>query len=187
MKTCPNCGTQMADDAKFCESCGVSLEQGNPGIQGAQPVDIYQRAGQSGPRPAQSGAMPAQMPPAQTQYNPYQQYYNPKDHTSEFDVRDIADNKLFAAFAYIFGVLGIIAALLVNNSPFTRFHAKQAVKIEIAAIVVVIPAVIPFLGWFVTGACLLVLAVVKIIAVVNALNGKAIEAPIVSEIGIFKG
>ena len=180
MKTCPNCGTQMADDAKFCESCGVSLEQGNPGIQGAQPVDNAQSAPNNGP-------IPTQMPPAQTQYNPYQQYYNPKDHTSEFDVRDIADNKLFAAFAYIFGVLGIIAALLVNNSPFTRFHAKQAVKLEIAAIVLVIPAVIPFLGWFVTCAGLLVLVVVKIIAVVNALNGKAIEAPIISEIGVFKG
>ncbi|WP_158588822.1 DUF4870 domain-containing protein [Butyrivibrio sp. XB500-5] len=180
MKTCPNCGTQMADEAKFCESCGVSLEQGNPGIQGAQPVDNAQSAPNNGP-------IPTQMPPAQTQYNPYQQYYNPKDHTSEFDVRDIADNKLFAAFAYIFGVLGIIAALLVNNSPFTRFHAKQAVKLEIAAIVLVIPAVIPFLGWFVTCAGLLVLVVVKIIAVVNALNGKAIEAPIVSEIGVFKG
>lgn len=25
MKNCPNCGTQNADDAKFCESCGTAL------------------------------------------------------------------------------------------------------------------------------------------------------------------
>lgn len=27
MKTCPNCGTMNADDARFCEGCGTALEE----------------------------------------------------------------------------------------------------------------------------------------------------------------
>ena len=177
MKTCPNCGTQVADDAKFCEGCGVSLEQVNPGVQG---VNNAQSAPQNGP---------VQMQPAVPQLNPYQQYqtFDPKNHTSEFDVRDIADNKLFASCPYLLGVLGIIIALLVTNSPFCRFHAKQAIKLEIATFLLCLLCIIPFLGWFIALVGILVVVVVRIIALVNALNGKANEAPIVSEIGFLKG
>ncbi|MBR4671470.1 MAG: zinc-ribbon domain-containing protein [Butyrivibrio sp.] len=180
MKTCPNCGTQMADEAKFCESCGVSLEQNNAGAQAAQPVDNNQGAPMNGPAPVP-------MQPVAPQYNGYQQYYDPKDHTAEFDPRDIADNKFFATCAYLFGIFGIIIALIVNNSSFARFHAKQAVKYEICALVVLIPMIIPFLGWFISGCCFLALFVVKIIAIVNVLKGKAVELPIISEIGFLKG
>ena len=185
MKTCPNCGAQTVDEAKFCESCGFNLEQNNAGAQQAQPVN--------NPNPQvapQNGPVPAQMQPAVApQFNGYQQYqtFNPNDHTKEFDARDIADNKFFAAFAYLFGILGIIVALLINNSPFTRFHAKQAVKIEICSVIVLIPLIIPFLGWFISGACFLALIVIRIIAFVNVIGGKAMDVPLISEIGFMKG
>ena len=198
MKTCPNCGRQTADESKFCEGCGYSFDQVRAPEQGAPAFDGSQAAQQggfpggqpTGPMQGQpTGPMPGQMIPAGMQGNPYQQYYgfNPKDHTAEFDERDIADNKLFAACAYLFGILGVISALLISNSPFSRFHAKQAIKLNIATIIVLIPAIIPFLGWIVSGICLLVLAVIGIIAIVNVLSGKAIEAPIVSDIGFLKG
>ena len=42
MKICPNCGKELADDVKFCEKCGFSLDtasQNQTGDQNAAPQD----------------------------------------------------------------------------------------------------------------------------------------------------
>lgn len=56
MKTCPNCGMTVSDDAMFCENCGASLA-----VQEAQPQPQYQQA-QYQPQPQY------QQPQYQTQY-----------------------------------------------------------------------------------------------------------------------
>ena len=180
MKICPNCGKETADEAKFCEECGYNFERVNSEAATAPGVGNMQQT---------AGPMPGQMVPAGVHPNPYQQFYNynPADHTAEYDSRDIADNRLFAAVAYLFGLIGIITALLVNNSPFTRFHAKQASKFVIVKVIIIIPVIVPILGWFVTIVGMIALFVLRVIALVNVLSGKAIEAPIISDIGFLKG
>ncbi len=123
------------------------------------------------------------------QQNPYQQpytAYDPKDHTSEFDPRDIEDNKLYASLPYFFGIVGVITALLVRESPFTRFHIKNELRLLIASVIACVPFIIPILGWIVGGVCLAILGVLKIIAIVWVLQGKAKEIPIISNIGFLK-
>ena len=180
MKTCPNCGKQIADDAAFCNNCGVSVAENtqNPTpSQGSQTQQGPQPQPQPTPQPTQNlGQVPYQQPFV---------YTDPKDHTKEFDAQDIADNKIIAVAAYVFGILGVIAAF-VAGTPYTRFHARNSLRISIAAIIIMIPCIIPFLGWIVSIICASILGVIKIDAVVWAFMGKAKELPIISEIGFLK-
>ena len=177
MKTCPNCGNQIADDAAFCNNCGVSVAVNAQPAQQMAPDAQAQQAPQAQAQPQQNfNQMPYQQPLV---------YTDPKDHTKEFDAQDIADNKIIAAAAYIFGFMGVIIAF-VAGTPFTRFHARNSLRISVAAILIIIPAIIPFLGWIVTGICAAVLGIIKIIAIVWALMGKAKELPIISEVGFLK-
>lgn len=77
MKSCPNCGTQNADEASFCSNCGQSLaaaaqqqgvtpQQGPPTTQMSPPsTSSTQRQESSAFAPPQGGTLaPPQAPPA---------------------------------------------------------------------------------------------------------------------------
>ncbi len=191
MKTCPNCGNQLTDDALFCNNCGTNVT--NVAANAASDASkvagetISAAAGAANAGNAQNFQQGAPVNNQPQNYAPQPQYrqYDPTDHTAEFDPRDIADNKLFAVLPY-FTLLGIIVALLVKESAFTKFHCKNAIRIEIASILACIPAIIPFIGWLVTGVLLIIIFVVSIIAIVNCFQGKAKEVPIISSIGFLK-
>ena len=185
MKTCPNCGNQIADDAAFCNNCGVSVAVNTQAASdNAKSVDMNAQASntQQGPQPT-----PQPQPTPNFGQAPYQQplvYSDPKDHTKEFDAQDIADNRIIAIAAYLFGIIGVLIAFIAGT-PFTRFHARNSLRISIAAIIILIPSIIPFLGWLVTGICAAILGVIKIVAIVWACMGKAKELPIISDIGFL--
>ncbi len=42
MKTCPNCGAQSSDDAKFCTTCGYNYNTAAQGTPQPQPQPQYQ-------------------------------------------------------------------------------------------------------------------------------------------------
>ena len=170
----------MGDKAMFCSSCGASLEEA-----AASPTNdkaVNENAAPGSDNETESSAN--QTPPYQ--YRPPYQPYDPKDHTPEFDPADIADNKLFASLPYFLGIVGIIAALLVQGSPYTRFHVKNEVRLLIASLLACIPLLVPVIGWIVSGIALTVLCVLKIIVIIEVLQGKAKEIPIISDIGFLK-
>ncbi len=112
---------------------------------------------------------------------------NPTDHTAQFDPADISDNKVFAMIAYLGSIFGVIIALLAGfRSPYAAFHARQALKIYIAAAVSCILMLIPILGWIAFAVWMLVTLVVDIICFVYVCQGKAVEPPIISKIGFLK-
>ena len=109
------------------------------------------------------------------------------DHTAEFDPADIHDNKLFAMMPYIFSLVGMLIAVIVGQrSPYTMFHVKQALKIQILAVISVIFSLIPILGWIATSVCMIIAVVVEIICFVRVCQNKAIEAPIASKFNFLK-
>ena len=204
MKTCPNCGNQVADEALFCNNCGTNVanvESATDSMNGAvsdeSRVASETIGAAAGAANVAGGAFSAN---AQTQeFNQPQEFnndqmnyqnqyksYDPSDHTAEFDPRDIADNKLFAVLPYFMLIYGIIIALLCRESAFTKFHAKNAIRLKIAAFLALIPSIIPILGWFVTLVLYLILVVIHIIAIVNCFQGKAKELPIVGNIGFLR-
>ena len=116
--------------------------------------------------------------------------YDPKDHTAEFDTKDISENKVFAMLPYLLSITGtIIAVIAANNSSYARFCVKESLKFTVCEALLVIIAllfcwtlVIPICA----GVCYLVLFVCRIIAFVRICKGKAKEAPIVGSFGFLK-
>ena len=115
---------------------------------------------------------------------------DPKDHSAEFDGKDIADHKLFAMLPYLLGILGTIVALLVaKDSPYVGFHVREGIRILVSEVLLGLITVV--FCWTVVvpiaaAVCFIILLVVRIISFVNVCNGKAKEAAIVSNFGFLK-
>ena len=214
MKTCPNCGNQVADEALFCNNCGTNVANVAPAAEnitassdesrvasetigaaataanvaggafsGAQAQDFGQTQNSN---LSQDFGQPQVFDNDQMNYQNQYRAYDPSDHTAEFDPRDIADNKLFAVLPYFNFMFGLIIALLCRESAFTKFHAKNAIRLKIAAFLALIPAIIPILGWFVSAVLFLILLIINIIAIVQCFQGKAKDLPIVGNIGFLR-
>lgn len=114
----------------------------------------------------------------------------PMEHTEEPAEDDIAKNKLFGIIVYVASVLGIVVALLgAPDSPFVRFHVRQALKLTICEAIVAVASVL--LAWTiivpVAGAIAgIILLVVTIICFINACKGRMEEPPIIKNIGFLK-
>ncbi|SFB89083.1 zinc-ribbon domain-containing protein [Butyrivibrio sp. YAB3001] len=201
MKTCPNCGNQVADEASFCNNCGTSMSGVSSSAQAASAgtENTTATAGADTQTSANSNVNQTPVQGFQPQFNQnfqgqqgfqnqqmYRQAFDPADHTSDFDPRDIADNKLFAVLPYFTSFMGIVIALLVKESAYTKFHAKNAIRLMIADILILIPAIIPILGWFISIVLGIVMFIIRIIAIVQVFQGKAKDLPIVGSIGFLK-
>lgn len=136
---------------KYCPNCGTELPEGANNCP--------------------SCAAPVNQPVAVVEKN--------YDHTAEFDAEDIESNKIFAILGYLVGFIGlIITYLAAKESPFAMFHAKQALKIEITALIVYVLGIVLCWTCIVPVAAIIIaviLLVVDIIAIVQVFCGSAKE------------
>lgn len=89
----------------------------------------------------------------------------------------IEQDRLIAAIGYL-GILCLVPLLLKKNSAFAQHHGKQGLVVLLAWVVLWIGNIIPVLGqivWFLGSIALLVLV---ILGMVNALQGKMWEMPL---------
>ena len=201
MKICPKCGTQLNDTALFCHNCGEKSEPvqpEQPAQQQTAPIND-QAAGQYQQNAnAQGYAQPSYVPPVPPVYTPVP---DPRDHTSEYDAKDISDNKVFAMLPYLLGIFGIIIALIASKeSKFTRFHVAQALKITVVEVLMIIILfiasvilIIPYAGIVLFGiiavafsVCSIILFVLSIIAFFDVCKGKAREIAIICNFKFLK-
>ena len=157
MKYCPKCGAQMEDNAAFCPNCGNNAQpNGSP-----NQAPVY-----AAPEP------------------------DPFDHTEEFDAKDISENKVLCMLVYLMGAIGIIYALLAGkDSKYVAFHVRQALKFEVVTILLGI--VMALLFWtiivpIVSGVCLAIVLVLKVICFFQICSGKAKEPAIIRSLGFLK-
>lgn len=111
------------------------------------------------------------------------------DHTAEFDPKDVSDNKVIAMLLYLLSVVGILIALLSQNSPYVSFHVRQALKFLVVETLVGLVTAI--LCWTVivpiaAGIFYAVLWVVKIICFVSICKGEAKEPVIIRSFTFLK-
>ena len=114
------------------------------------------------------------------------------DTTSEFDPSDIINNKVISVFSYL-GILVLVPILAGKDSKFARFHANQGLMLIISAFILAavtgIISKIPLIG-FVGGILSLVVSVsiliLEILGIVNVVNGKAKELPIIGKYRLLK-
>ena len=173
MKYCPNCGSGIADDATFCPACGNSI--GNP----ANPAPGYNP--NYNPNP---GYAPGYNPP------PVYPAYDPYDHTSEFDPKDVSENKVICMLIYLASYIGIFVALLMaSSSKYVSFHVREALKIEVA--ILLASLITGVLCWTIIvpiayGILVVALAVIRIICFFQICKGQAKEPAIIRSLKFMK-
>jgi len=87
--------------------------------------------------------------------------------------KDIFDNKVIAAFSYIW-ILFLIPLLLKKESKFCQFHAKQGLVLFIFSLV----AWFPLFGWLIG----LAIVIFSVIGIIKALAGERWEAPLIYDL-----
>ncbi len=159
MAFCEKCGTQLNEGTKFCSGCG------NP--VGAQSEQVQ--------------------PQTEEQKNDFSaklsSMNDTADTTASFDAEDIEKNKAMALLAYILFLIPLLAA---KDSPFARYHTNQGLVLFLCAIASSMIVIIPILGWIVAPILGIVITVLAVIGIINALNGKAKELPIIGKFKILK-
>ena len=150
-----------------CKQCGTQVEDGvmnctNCGasieapVQQNQPIDLSEK---------------------------FNEFNNTADTTSEYDAQDIEKNKVMAVLAYILFFIPLLAA---KDSKFARFHTNQGLVLFLGGIIASFVAVIPVIGWIIAPIAGLVITVLAVIGIINALNGKAKELPVIGKFKILK-
>ena len=113
--------------------------------------------------------------------------YDPSDHTAEFDVQDIAANKLYAMASYLLGLVGVLFTFLVaRESPYAMFHARQSIKISLCEVLLVICLIVPIIGWIAAPVGWIILLVIRVILFFQVCKGQAKDAPIIGSLGFLK-
>ena len=162
MAYCGKCGTKVDEGVKFCPSCGNPME-----------APASERQTQTQQAQAQQSDLSAKV----TNLN------NTADITDQFDKDDIEKNKVMGLLAYILFFIPLLAA---KDSPFARYHANQGLVLFLAAILSSVILIIPILGWIIAPILSIVITVLAVIGIINALNGKAKELPIIGKFKILK-
>ena len=150
-----------------CKQCGTQVEDGvmnctNCGapiespVQQNQPIDLSEK---------------------------FNEFNNTADTTSEYDAQDIEKNKVMAVLAHILFFIPLLAA---KDSKFARFHTNQGLVLFLGGIIASVVAVIPVIGWIVAPIAGLVITVLAVIGIINALNGRAKELPVIGKFKILK-
>ncbi len=173
MIKCPKCGVELEDGAKFCTACGEKLGEEKGGEAIADKVGDV----------------------ANNVVDNVKKLNDTADTTSEYDEKDIADNKIISLFSYI-GLLFLIPLLAASKSKYARFHTNQGIVLFLTNIVLniavtIVTVIFAFLGLgllgeIVAGIISIAQLVLMIIGIVNAVTGKAKELPVIGKIRILK-
>ena len=210
MAFCGNCGMKVTDGTKFCPGCGTKL----PEVQAAASVQEVAPAGASAQavsptpevNPAPAAVAPAQTEaPAAAQSQPAQQtdfmskiqsLNNTADTTADYTAEDIEQNKVMALLAYL-GLLFLVPLFAAPNSKYARYHTNQGLVLCLAAVAfgivhVILTFLLLMISWrlsflsTIIGLLWIAFPVWCVIGIINALNGKAKELPIIGKIKILK-
>lgn len=169
-KFCQSCGKSLEDNAQFCDGCGAAQTEGQ---QAAGPGAANTAGTAQGATTGAAG----------------------QNAEEVFSPDDIQKNKGMAALAYIIFFLPLVVC---PDSRFGRFHANQGLLILIGAvgggivlsILSFILGLISYYLIFISTLLYIVLyvglAVLIIMGIINAVNGQAKPLPLVGHIKIIK-
>ncbi len=94
-------------------------------------------------------------------------------------------NKALAAISYI-GILCLVTIFCAKDDAYARFHANQGLILWIVGLVNSVIAVIPVVGWIISGVVGVACFVFMILGIINAVGGKMQPLPLIGGIQILK-
>ena len=123
---------------------------------------------------------------------------NINDFTADYDPKDISDNKNVSVLSYL-GILFLIPLLSRKNSYYARFHVNQGLVLLIVEValntvqrllgivfnltgLVFLPVILNFIFAVLNILCLTLM----VIGIINTVNGRAKELPIIGKIRLIK-
>ena len=113
------------------------------------------------------------------------------DYTASFDQNDIQQNRVMGVLSYL-GILVLIPLFAAREFPFARFHCNQGIVLAlaevVAGVILGIARRLPLIGWAfrpVGGLASVAWIVLAVIGILNALNGRAKELPLIGGINIL--
>jgi uncharacterized membrane protein len=156
---CQKCGTQVPEGGAFCVHCGTACGNACDGAQGNNQSNSQQK-------PEYAGV----------------------DYTSSFDHSDINANRGVSIAAYIW-ILFFLPLVVAPDSKFGRFHANQALinfLLWVACGIVSVPFNVFFWGGFNLVQIINIVPLgLMIYGIVNAVNGKAVELPVIGKLRLI--
>ncbi len=165
MAFCGNCGTKVEDGVKFCPGCGTAIA-----VQEEKPAEKTAPDTQETEQGSNLSSKVADL-------------NNTADTTADYTKEDIEQNKVMGVLAYILFFIPLLAA---KDSPFARYHANQGLVLFLCGLICGVVLIIPILGWIIAPILSIVITVLAVIGIINALNGKAKELPIIGKFKILK-
>ncbi len=93
---------------------------------------------------------------------------------------DLPDDRLIAAIGYL-GILCLVPLLLKKESAFAQHHGKQGLVLLLAWVVLWVGNIVPVLGQVVWALGSLALVILIILGMVNALQGKMWDMPVLGK------
>ncbi len=173
MKYCRYCGNSCADSDTFCAVCGGKLTSGEENTRSQNENRNETYSNESGPAKGQT-----------FKDKVADAFTNSTDTTAEYAPDDINTNRIFAVLSYL-GFLFIVPLIAVPNSKYARFHANQGLVLFIAELISSVLYMIPFVGWIAGAAASVLLTVMSVVGIVNAIQGRAKELPVIGKYKIL--
>lgn len=162
---CRNCGAKLADDARFCSSCGDAVDDSTAEAWGeAGTVTTTEPTGT-----VDTGTEPiAQSTPATTA----------RQHTTETDTAFAALTHLLALFTW---VIGPAVVLVATDDPFVEANARNALNWQITFSIYMLVSFV--LVFAIVGILFLLLVPILdlifcVVAAIKANDGEAWNYPI---------
>ncbi len=205
-KFCPGCGTKLPE-VQAVESVQEVVPVAAPPAPEVNPAPVAASAAvPTTATPVQTEAPAAAAPtPAAGQSQPAQQtdfmskiqsLNNTADTTADYTAEDIEQNKVMALLAYL-GLLFLVPLFAAPNSKYARYHTNQGLVLCLAAVAfgivhVILTFLLLMISWrlsflsTIIGLLWIAFPVWCVIGIINALNGKAKELPIIGRIKILK-
>lgn len=165
MAYCEKCGAKADEGLKICPECGSAI---------AEPETEKE---------TQSDRAEEQKETKKDLSSKVEILNKTPDLTEQFDKEDIEKNKMMALLAYIIFLIPLLAA---KDSPFARFHTNQGLVLFIVGVISGFIWIIPILGWIVGALLNVAVCVFAVIGIINTLNGKAKELPLIGKFRLLK-
>lgn len=167
----------------YCKKCGMKI------VGGVQPCPACGSAASTVPeRPAGKGQAGCSAK--------LRGLFKTADETGKFDSADIAGNRMAAALAYV-GLLVLVPLYAAKGSAFARYHARQGIVLIIVSAAYsiangMLAAAVLAVSWRlyfilrITRLIGLAFPVLAVTGIVNAVNGKAKELPVIGKIRLLR-